>query len=617
MLAPVVLDFETEAIEPRPTYPPRPVGLAISEPGRKSAYLAWGHASGNNCTKAEAAVRLKRAWRGKRPLVFHNAPFDEYVAHIHFDLPILPWDRVHCTMILAFLTNPERKRIDLKELASDLLGIPPDERDELREWILKHVPGAKKKKSEWAAHISKAPGSVVAKYAIGDVTRPRDIFNHLRKSEFWASRDFQRAYERERRCIEVMIGMGRTGVPVNRRALQKDAKLWQETIERVDQNIRRRTKISDLDVDSNQDLAYGLVHGGFAREEDFPPTPKTKKPSVTKDVIDEVILDPTMRATLRYRSSLTYALRTFALPWLEISKNDGRIYCNWNSVKQVGRDGKRTAGARTGRLSSSPNFQNIPKKPPEFEKLRMHVPALPWMRNYIQTVRNRCLLDRDYSQQELRILAHYEGGELMRAYNENPRLDLHGLATHRINLKLGLAFKRDPVKTIGFGIIYGQGILLLAINTGLSEADAQLLKRTYLEIFPGISEVIRDLREKAREKEPFWTWGGRPYYCEEPKILDEETGAMLRFEYKMINTLIQGSAADCTKEFMVNYWQDPRRTADLLLSVHDEQLVECERSARREEMARMQDHMEAVSFDVPMLSDGGHGKTWTAAKMAA
>src|SRR5690606_33427032 len=108
------LDFETHPIGPRPQhYPPEPVGLAWRDPDGRSGYWAWGHPSGNNCSRDHAHETLFRAWNSGLPIVFHNAKFDMGICYERLHLPVLPWDRVHDTMFLAFLLDPYEKTLAL------------------------------------------------------------------------------------------------------------------------------------------------------------------------------------------------------------------------------------------------------------------------------------------------------------------------------------------------------------------------------------------------------------------------------------------------------------------------------------------------------------------------
>jgi hypothetical protein len=197
----VVVDFETEAIGPRPNeYPPKPVGVAIRWEDGRNEYLAWGHPNGNNVSFDDARRALWTAWQ--RPCVFHNAAFDLEVAHrwLGFPAPV-EW---HDTMLLLFLCYPHADTYALKPVSEWMLSMPSDERDALTEWILSHVPGATKKNA--GAHICKAPTGLVAPYAIGDVERTHGIFTHL-----WphVRATMRAAYDRERALLPWLVDASR------------------------------------------------------------------------------------------------------------------------------------------------------------------------------------------------------------------------------------------------------------------------------------------------------------------------------------------------------------------------------------------------------------------------
>ena len=158
----ITVDFETLQIEARPKYPPEPVGVAIKWNESRADYYAWGHPSGNNSTRAEAAALLESAWQSGEALIFHNAKFDMDVAETRFGLPRLPWDRVHDTMFLAFLADPHSAAISLKPLAERYLGLPPAERDEVYEWLRVHGVITAAQKSP-GAFIAQCDGEVVGR----------------------------------------------------------------------------------------------------------------------------------------------------------------------------------------------------------------------------------------------------------------------------------------------------------------------------------------------------------------------------------------------------------------------------------------------------------------------
>jgi len=175
----IALDFETEGIQNRPDYPPKPVGLAVYDPTVAPFYYAWGHPTANNCDYAQARMELAEYLENpENEFVFHNAPFDCSVIQERMGL-VVPWERVHDTMLLAFLADPFGE-LSLKPLSEKLLGMPPDEQDAVRDWLVRHGVCRANDKS-WGAWISKAPGDLVGEYAKGDVVRTLKLYEHYMK----------------------------------------------------------------------------------------------------------------------------------------------------------------------------------------------------------------------------------------------------------------------------------------------------------------------------------------------------------------------------------------------------------------------------------------------------
>lgn len=170
----VALDFESEAIDTRPNFPPTPVGLAVYEDGSTPYYLAWGHPIENNCRRSEAAYSLQAILSSSsHEFIFHNAPFDCSIIEEKFDLEV-PWHRVHDTMLQAFLIDPFGE-LGLKPLAELHLREAPVEQDAVRDWLIAHGVCRANDKG-WGAHIAKAPGKLVGDYAIGDVRKTMNLY---------------------------------------------------------------------------------------------------------------------------------------------------------------------------------------------------------------------------------------------------------------------------------------------------------------------------------------------------------------------------------------------------------------------------------------------------------
>lgn len=168
----IALDFESFGIEPRPKYPPKPVGIAIYD-GLEAHYLAFGHTTENNTTEEYAKNTTRFLLDTADIILFHNAPFDCAILSERWELAV-PWYKVRCTMVMAFLDNPHGE-LSLKPLAEIHLGLPPSEQDAVKAWLIKHgVVRANQK--DWGAYIAYAPGSLVGEYAIGDVERTYDLY---------------------------------------------------------------------------------------------------------------------------------------------------------------------------------------------------------------------------------------------------------------------------------------------------------------------------------------------------------------------------------------------------------------------------------------------------------
>jgi hypothetical protein len=177
----VVFDFESEEIQNRPDYPPKPVGLALyvlSGSMKQCHYYAWGHPTGNNCTEGDA---IHAAWELLQdPSTFwiaHNTAFDASIIVEKWSLEF-PWERSADTMLLAFLDNPYGE-LSLKPLAAKHLNMPPDEQDAVQQWLIRNGV-VRSNDKQWGAHISKAPAEIVGPYALGDVIRTKGLFDYYR-----------------------------------------------------------------------------------------------------------------------------------------------------------------------------------------------------------------------------------------------------------------------------------------------------------------------------------------------------------------------------------------------------------------------------------------------------
>ena len=617
---PVTVDFETHGIEGRPKYPPIPVGVSIKYPGKKAKYYAFGHIEGNTCCWSEAKAALQKAWAHKDGILFQNGKFDVDVAEVHFGITPPAWDKIHDTMFLLFLDDPHQTELGLKPSSERLLDLPPDEQDAVGEWLLTNQPikGVKISKSKssenyFGRYVAYAPGGLVGKYANGDVDRTEALFNLLWKKT--VNRGMLRSYDRERELMPILLEMERQGIQLNHKKLAADVSMYNEWRTKIDAWIIKSVKAdADINLDSGEQLVKAMVNSGKADPDLLPRTP-TGKFQTNKEALLQGVTDKTLLAVLKYRTQLNTCMNTFMQPWLATADaSGGLIFTTWNQIKSPVGGGH--VGTRTGRLSSTPNFQNIPKI---FMAIFRHengdkklplspfkdLPPLPMVRSYIVPFIGEVFIDRDYSQQEPRILAHFDGGALMDKYVETPWVDFHDYAKAELE-KMGKFYARGPVKNTNLGLIYGMGVGKLAERNDMTVEESKELKDAILTLYPGLKKMYADMRIRAKNDEPIRTWGGREYYCEKPKLVD---GRIRTFDYKLVNILVQGSAADCTKEALIRFHKAKNKKTRIVLNVHDQVTASTQTELKVSEMEVLRASMESVEFDVKILSEGSTSST--------
>jgi DNA polymerase I-like protein with 3'-5' exonuclease and polymerase domains len=193
----------------------------------------------------------------------------------------------------------------------------------------------------------------------------------------------------------------------------------------------------------------------------------------------------------------------------------------------------------------------------------------------------------------------------MDKYLEDPWIDFHDYAKAELE-KMGKFYDRKPVKNTNLGLIYGMGVGKLAERNGMTVEEAAELKKAILQLYPGLKQMYQDMKLRAKSGQPIRTWGGREYYCEEPKLIN---GRIQEFDYKLVNVLIQGSAADCTKQAIINFYEAKKPQWKIILIVHDQITVSVPKKEVHEAMEVLRVQMERVEFDVPILSEGAVSDT--------
>lgn len=594
----LVLDFETEAIVGNPTVcPPRPVGLAYKRPGAVGEYLAWGHPN----TPPEQAQRaltqaknlIHEAIISGEHMLFHNNKFDVSVMGEHLGLQPSSPGVVEDTLYQIFLHDPYADTFSLKPSSERILGWKPEEQNALYDWIVANVRCTRK---EAGAYIARAPVELVAPYAIGDVERTFALYEHL------SDKIPKEAYEREKSLCPILIRGERRGIRVDVESLESDLLKYEKSVLWLDRKVWMMLGGTEFNIESSEELANALDKNNAVTG--WVSTP-TGLRSTARENLLSVIKDPELGKLLTYRGALSHCLSNFYRPWLRFCKDSpsgDRMHPEWQQVRQMRGESNDTKGTRTGRLScTNPNFQNPPNEY-ELEVPQGFLP-LPFMRKYLLPEEGAVWCKRDYSQQELRILAHYTEGRLYSAYRQNPRIDAHETCQDLIRDLTGINLIRKYVKITGFSMIYGSGVPGLARQLGVPEMEAKKIKDAYLAAMPEVGELMRSCQLRGRSGQSIRTWGGRLYPVEPPKIINE---AYRSFDYKLLNYLIQGSAADCTKEAIIR-WDSNRGSGVFACTVHDEVNIS---SFEESDMRKLREAMESIEFDVPMLTDGFRGDSW-------
>ena len=604
-MKPLVLDFETMPIEDVPDgRVPAPIGMAMLIPSAGASYMAWGHESGNNRRRSDAAVSLEAYARTCDTLIAYNIGFDAEVARQHFgiDLSHLRW---HDPQVMAFHEDPHSPTLELKKIAARYLDMPPDEQDAMRDWlrerklIRSNVKGVGDK-------IHLVPGDIVGPYAIGDVERTWRLF------QLWHQKYVgTEGYERDMRATRVGLKMTQRGVLIDRPLLLQTIEKAEHHVDAAKSHIAREFKLSVFDPNDRETLADSI-------ERKFGvtlPSTATGRRATNKDVLFDALPDGKVKALLRYIGALSYDLKNYLRPWeVATAVTGGRIHPTWSVTRSD------AGGARSGRLSSSPNMQNlrgVEGTENLVEMLRGWYADwdywTPQIRSLIIPSDGNVIIGRDWSQIELRLTAHYEDGPMAENYNANPDWDLHAWVMERVKTLFGVTLIRRVAKNIGFGSIYGAGIEPIVKQSRISHQEAADFKRMYFEALPSLRDLMDDVQDAGKVR-PITTLGGRKYAAE-PARYDPAEGRWRQFYYKLLNYLIQGSAADLMKEAMID--------ADdygipLILSVHDEPVADCRRDEADDMLEAMRvamDHNELIyRLTVPVVSNGYVANRWSEAE---
>jgi DNA polymerase-1 len=512
-------------------------------------------------------------------LIAHNAKFDLTVLRkvgVNINKPIFD------TMIAQFLCDPGGQGLGLKQMAFAHLGLQMTEISEL-------IGRGKKQIT-----LREVPLAQVAAYAAADADatlRLRDVLAPLLQ----ARRQEALFYEVELPLIPVLVDMELTGVALDVEYLSE---LSGEISERLRELERRIFNIAGMvfNVNSTRQLSdvlfgkLGLPTHGLRKTE-------AGSFSTAADVLDSLRDKHEIIPLILEHRELSKLQGTYvnALPQL-INPKTGRVHTEFNQV-----------GAVTGRLSSSnPNLQNIPVKTEMGRRVRKaFVPRKGWL-----------LISADYSQVELRILAHLsDDPTLKEAFANNE--DIHATtaaAIYDVPIRDVNPMQRNNAKRINFGIAYGMGATALAANTGMTPAEAQDFINRYFARFPKVREWLEHTKRLAAEQGYVETVLGRRRYFPELASRTSPEPIRRRAEREAINHPVQGSAADIIKIAMARIYRQLQAggfQARMTLQVHDELVFDCPPSELDEVAKLIKREMEsAYSLRVPLRADVAAGKNW-------
>ena len=326
---------------------------------------------------------------------------------------------------------------------------------------------------------------------------------------------------------------------------------------------------------------------------------KTKSGYSTNAEVLEELSDeyPIVAHVLEYRA-IAKLKSTYCEGLLKVIDNDGRIRSTLNQTE-----------TRTGRISSTePNLQNIP--------VRSEIGRE--MRRFFTSEEGNVLVDADYSQIELRVLAHMADDETMiKGFNEGE--DIHTITASQVfdmPLNMVTPLMRSRAKAVNFGIVYGIGAFSLSKDIGVTRKEADNYIKGYLNHYSGVRRYLEKAVSEAREKGYGETLFGRRRYLPE---LTASNKMLQGFGERVAKNMpIQGTAADIIKIAMVKVYERLKKEnlqAKLIMQVHDELIVECPQNEKEKVSVILREEMEsATEMKVKLLSDVHSGKTWYDAK---
>ncbi|MEE8575697.1 MAG: DNA polymerase I, partial [candidate division Zixibacteria bacterium] len=571
----VAVDTETTSLNP---FDAKLVGVSLSAETGKAVYIPLGHSAAEsaNLPFDKAMVLIKSLLENPKVQKFgQNIKYDyEVLRKYDIDINPIGFD----TMLASYVLNPSGRQNSLDALALAHF-------DHQMQPIKDLIGTGKKQKTFDTVEVKQA-----THYAAEDA----DFTYRLRTvlAPLVDSRKLQRLlYEIELPLIKVLAAMEEEGIRVDREFLSKLSVEMDGKLANIIAEIYSVAG-SEFNINSTQQLSHILFE-----KLGLPTGRKTAKKtgySTDQRVLEELAgLHSFPKLILDYRQHAKLKSTYIdALPRL-ISERDGRVHTSFNQTI-----------AATGRLSSTdPNLQNIPIRTEDGRRIR---------KAFVPRDKDHLLLAADYSQVELRILAHYsEDASLIEAFKRGD--DIHARTAaevHRVELEDVTPEMRAVAKTANFAVIYGVSAFGLSQQTELAVDESRQFIDTYFERYPGIRRYMDDTIEFARKEGYVTTLFGRRRYI--PEINDSKRTVRQFAERVAINSPVQGTAADIIKIAMIKIHERlAGMRSKMVLQVHDELVFDVHKEESDELIPIVRNGMEkAAKLRVPLTADIGSGQNW-------
>jgi len=556
------------------------VGISLAVKAGQGYYIPVGHTSGDNLPIEKVIAALTPSMTDtKIGKVAHNAKYD-YIMLARYGLVTTPL--TFDTMLAEFIVDPASRNLGLKNLVHARLG---EEMTHIEELI------GKGKNQLSMADIAIES---VAPYAAADAETTLRLMPILQK-------DLERANgtkllaEIEMPLVSVLAEMEMTGIMLDLPFFKKMSEELTVRMAEIEKRVFESVG-KPFNLNSTQQLSDVL----FTHLRLDPPD-KGKKTasghySTSADVLEMLrgkhpVVDMILENRELSKIKSTYV---DALP-AAVDSQTGRVHTSYSQT-----------GAVTGRISSSnPNLQNIPIRTEEGRRVR----------NGFIAEKGSVLLSVDYSQIELRIVAHMAGDEAMLAAFKAGE-DIHATtaaAIYSVDLDAVTKDMRRHAKAINFGLIYGMSAFGLARSTELTLAEAENFVKTYFAKFPGVKKYLDETRQLAAQQGYVETLLGRRRYF--PALQGKINPQMKnREEREAINAPIQGTAADIMKIAMLKITPAIKAAglkAKMLLQVHDELVLECPKAELEQTAHLVQETMaNAYPMSIPLSTEARAGQSW-------